>query len=377
MNCDRAMRILHLISSSGLFGAERVVIELSKSLKQIDDFQPIIGVIKNIYNPHVELIDEANANNIESAIFPCAGKFDFKLILLIRGFIKNNKIDLIHCHGYKSNFYGLLASKNSIPTVTTNHNWLTSHWKLKIYCFFDSIWIRFFDRIITVSEEVKNDMLKYRIPARKIHVINNGIDLSRFKKNVLVQKVREELGIIGDSKVIGTIGRLGYVKGHKYLLLAAEKIVELNKAVKFLIVGDGPLRSKLTDKAKSLGLIDHIIFTGYRKDIPELLSIMDIFVLPSLKEGFPMVLLEAMAAKKPVIATRVGAIPNVIKNNENGILVEPGDVYDLKNKIVKLIEDPHITQEIAHKGYTKIIEDFSSEIMCVKYLNLYKELIPK
>ena len=283
------MRILHLISSSGLFGAERVVIELSKSLKRTCNCQPVIGVIKNAYNPHSEITDEAKANNIDTVIFPCNSQFDLKLISLIKEFIKNSKIDILHCHGYKANFYGLLASKNKIPTVTTNHNWLKSHWKLKFYCLLDALWIRYFNAIVAVSDGIKKDMLKFKIPGKKIRVIDNGIDLSRFSKEISTENIKRGLGLNGNSKVIGTIGSLKHAKGHQYLLEATKKIIETHKSIKLLIVGDGPLKTQLEGKTSSLGIAGNVIFTGYRNDIQELLSVMDIFVLPSIEEGLPMV----------------------------------------------------------------------------------------
>ncbi|NOZ26037.1 MAG: glycosyltransferase, partial [Nitrospirae bacterium] len=304
----RRLKVLHLISSKGLYGAERVVVELCKGLLKRGDCQPVVGVIMNEYNPHAEVAEEARANNIETFVFPCRSQFDLKLARSIRSFVREKRIDIVHCHGYKSNFYGLFASVKNVPAVTTNHNWLRSHWRLKVYCFLDSLWIRYFGRIVAVSEGVKNDMLRFGVPEEKIVVIDNGIDLGRFDGRVSTGSLRTEFGLNGDEKVVGTIGSLGHEKGHVYLLKAARDIVRAGDSVRFLIVGDGPLRDELKRMVVELGIEESVTFTGYRKDVPELLSVMDIFVLPSVKEGLPMVLLEAMASKKPVIATRVGAV---------------------------------------------------------------------
>ena len=371
------MHILHLISSSGLLGAERMVIELSKSLQVMHNCRPVIGSIKNMYNPHTEIIDEAIGNNISSVVFPCNSQLDIKLIFSIKKFIRNNSIDIVHCHGYKSNFYGLLASQKKIPSVTTNHNWLKSNLKLKVYCFLDNLWIRFFDKIVAVSEEIRDEMIRYKIPEKKIKVIDNGIDVNRFDKTIPNEKLRRELCLNGNCTVVGTIGSLKYEKGHEYLLRAAKEVLESHTSVKFLIVGSGPLRNSLEGQVKSLGIANDVIFTGYRKDVAELLSVMDIFVLPSVKEGLPMVLLEAMAAKKPVVATRVGAVSKVISDNETGILVEPGDVSALQRTIGNLLKDTVKTQGLALKGYERVKKDFSSESMCREYLTLYRELLSR
>lgn len=367
------MKILHLISSGGLYGAERVAIELCKSLK-LYGCQSMIGVIKNSHNPHVEVAEEAKKNSIETVVFPCSSQLDLKLISRIRDYIENDKIDLINCHGYKSNFYGLLASRKRIPIVTTNHNWLTSHWKLRIYCFLDSLWIRYFDRIIAVSDGIKEEMIKYKVPKDKIRVIDNGIDMARFNEVISPASIKEEFDIRGDVQIIGTVGNLGYEKGQIYLLQAAKEVIQTFKFAKFLFVGDGPLKAYLENETIKLGIRNNVIFTGYRPDIPRLLSIMDIFVLPSVKEGLPMVILEAMAAKKPVIATRVGAIPKVI-NDENGILVEPKDVNGIQRAIINLLQNSEKSQKYALTGYEKVKTEYSSASMTSKYYELYKEVL--
>jgi len=368
------MRILNLISSVGLFGAERVAIELSKSLKKTYHCEPILGVIRNIYNPHEEILEEAKSNDILYTVFSCRSQLDLKLAFSIREFIKKNRVDIIHCHGYKSNFYGLLASKGQVPSVTTNHNWLTAHWRLKTYCILDSLWIRFFDRIVAVANEVKRDMLRYKIPEDKIRVIDNGIALERFEKLAETKNMKNQLGFEEKIRIIGTIGNLGTEKGHIYLLEAAKQILDVVKDLKFLIIGDGRLRKQLEEKSEELGIKKHVIFTGQRKDIPELLMAMDIFVLPSIKEGLPIALLEAMAAKRPVIATRVGAIPKVIENKNTGILVEPKDVTGLRDAIMNLLNDPGRMNLFAREGFNRVCINFSSDEMGKNYLKLYNEL---
>lgn len=368
------MRILHLISSGGLFGAERVAVELSKSLKKTYHCEPILGVIRNVYNPHEEILEEAKSNGIAYTVFSCRSQLDLKLAFSIREFIKRNRIDVIHCHGYKSNFYGLLASRGEVPSVTTNHNWLTTHWKLKTYCFLDSLWIRFFDRIVAVSNEVKKDMLRYKIPEAKIRVVDNGIALERFAKPVETNIMKNQLGLDEKIRIIGTIGSLVIEKGHIYLLEAARQILDVVKDLKFLIIGDGPLRKALEEKSEELGIKKDIIFMGQRKDIPELLMAMDVFVLPSIKEGLPIALLEAMASKRPVIATRIGAIPNVIENEDIGVLVEPKDITGLRDAIMNLLNDPGRMNLLARKGFDRVCRDFSSDEMAKNYLKLYNEL---
>lgn len=368
-----SLKILHLISSRGLYGAERVALDLCKSLKRYG-CESIIGVIRNSHNPHLEVADEARKNAIDTVVFPCEGQLDVKLIFRIRKYALKNQINLMHCHGYKSNFYGLLAKIKGIPIVTTNHNWLTSHWKLRVYRRFDSLLIRYFTRIIAVSNGIQEEMQTYGVPRGKIRVIDNGIDITRFRDLVSPETVKEEFGLKKEVTIIGTIGNLGAEKGHVYLLQAAKDIMKNVGSVKFFFVGDGPLRAVLENEATQLGIGDNVIFTGFRTDIPNLLSIMDIFVLPSVKEGLPMVLLEAMASKKAIVATRVGAIPKVV-NNGNGILVEPRDIAGLQKALVSLLTNEGKRRKYASAAYETVSKQFSSDRMSSEYFDLYSELL--
>jgi glycosyltransferase involved in cell wall biosynthesis len=217
-------------------------------------------------------------------------------------------------------------------------------------------------------------MLKYKIPEDKIRVIDNGISLDRFEKRVETKKMKTQLGLGEKTRVIGTIGSLVIEKGHIYLLEAARQILDVVKDLKFLIVGDGPLRKALEEKSEELGIKKDVIFMGQRKDVPELLTVMDIFVLPSIKEGLPVALLEAMAAKRPIVATRVGAIPRVIESKDIGILVEPKDISGLREALAGLIDDPEKMNLLARGGFDRVSMDFSSDGMCKHYLKLYNEI---
>jgi glycosyltransferase involved in cell wall biosynthesis len=367
------LKILHLISSTGLYGAERFVIVLSIALKS-REFHPIIGVIKNQHNPNTDIADLALHNGLDTVIFPCFRQFDLRLIFLIRSYIEQNKIKLIHCHNYKSNFFGILAARKCLPKVTTNHNWLKNSWRNNIYCLLDSLLIRNFDKIIAVSDKIKDEMIVKGIPEKKIQVVNNGIDLERFREEKKPKKIRKEFCFTNNEFIIGTIGNLNREKGHFYLIEAAKIIVRNFSNVKFLIIGDGNLKKKLSSQVNKYGLKNKFFFTGYRSDIPELLSIIDIFILPSINEGLPMVLLEAMAAKKPIIATRVGAVPKVIDNNLNGILVNARNSSELAIAISKIIKNPSKGEKMARNALQKVKFEFSSEILCDKYVNIYRNL---
>jgi len=368
-------KILQLRSSIGFFGAENVIAQLVSELASTE-YKPIIGVIKNQKNPHVELDDFAKGNGIESTIFECRGEFDLKLILSVRNFIKRNNIDIVQTHGYKSNFYAVWATLfENVPLIATCHPWIKISRRVKMYAKLDRVLLRKFDRIVAISEEVKQEILNAGIPDKKIATIDNGINVGRFEKQFDQKKIRKQFDIPMTSTVIGTVGRLSFEKGHNILLEAAEKIIKKYPATFFIIAGDGKLKDELKRKAKQLKIEKHLILPGLINDIPGLLSILDIFVLPSLTEGLPMALLEAMAAKKPVVAARVGSIPKLIVPDETGLLVEPGDVSSLAKSIIELLTGKNKAARLAENGYRIIVAKFSSEAMARKYMNIYDMLL--
>ena len=165
-----------------------------------------------------------------------------------------------------------------------------------------------------------------------------GIDLSRFARPVSSDAAREEMGV-GTSRVVGIVAKLSAVKGHEHFLRAAARVRERRSDVIFLVVGDGPLRPQLESLTEELGLADAVRFVGVRKDIPEVLGLMDVFVLSSLSEGAPNVILEAMAAGLPVVASNVGGVPDIVRDGETGRLVEPGDHEALADAVLDILND--------------------------------------
>lgn len=366
-------RVLHLISSSGFLGAENVVLELSKeSIKA--GYWVTIGIIENRNNLHMELSDRSVEEGIKVQIFPCRGRFDRRTISSIRSFVNSKQPNILHSHGYKSNFYALTANRGKIPWIVTNHLWKKTTFALKVYAYLDSLFIRHADRVVAVSDEIRSEMVNDGIPPQKITIIDNGVDMERFALN-RNEEIRKSFGFNGNSKVIGTIASMTPEKGHTYLLEAMRQVIDKCPECRFMIVGDGSQRQFLEEKTSHLGLTGKVLFTGSRKDVPEILSMLDIFVLPSLKEGLPMALLEAMAAGVPVIATRVGAVPKVVIHGKTGLLVEKGDVNGLITAITQFLKDRKMSVRLSMKGYEKVKSEFSSNVMTLKYLDIYRKLL--
>ncbi|MFC2061047.1 GT4 family glycosyltransferase PelF [Elusimicrobiota bacterium] len=365
------MKILHLISSKGYFGAENVLLTLAGE-QQKQGMEVWAGVFEDKRYPHTEITEEAGKFGVPVKIFKCSGRFDLKTIGGIKKFVKDNSVDIIHSHGYKSNIYNIAAGNiPDVKRITTCHNWSMNSAKMRIYKIIDLIFIKKFDKIVAVSGVIESEIIKSGIPKEKVTVINNGIDMDLYGYIENTGKLKQSLGINEREQVIGTIGRLVPEKGYGYLLDAFQKVSEEAAETKLLIVGDGPLKGQLESEVKEKGLKEKVIFTGIRKDISEILSIMDIFVLSSINEGMPMVLLEALSARCPVVSSPVGAIPLIIEDRQTGLLVNPQDTGKLAEAILGLLKDKEKALLLAKNGYERVARDFSAQKMAQKYHSLY------
>jgi glycosyltransferase involved in cell wall biosynthesis len=366
------MKILHLISSGGQFGAENVLLELSTALKQLG-CDLIVAVFENKKSHNIEVYRLAKQRGLGAQLIPCAGKFDGEAIRQLERCIRENEIDVLHSHGYKSNIYGYwVARKMRIAKVATCHGWPGNSFALRSYYLLDKIVLQGFDRVIAVSEPTAAILRRAAIPTHKIRLISNGVDAARFHEFEGSSKIANRSS---RRKSIGVVARLSPEKGIHFLLKAAKDVLRYFPDTNFCLIGDGPERGHLESLARELGIEGNVEFWGLQKDMPSVYAQLDIFVLPSLTEGLPMAILEAMAAAKPVIATRVGAIPNLVIPEKTGLLVEPADSAGLREAILQYLRNPATGSEHGKNGAEYVRRCYSSTDMAQKYLHIYHEAL--
>jgi glycosyltransferase involved in cell wall biosynthesis len=229
---------------------------------------------------------------------------------------------------------------------------------------------------IAVSNEVRDSMIELIGPIQdKITVICNGVDVKRYERSVDKHAVRQRLGLETNTRLIATVGTLKEEKGHRYLIDAAATIVPQHPDWHFLFIGDGRLREELQARVRELGLSKNIHFLGSRRDVPDLLAASDLFVLPSLWEGLPMALVEAMAAGIPVVATAVSGTVQVMIPGETGLVVPPGNTQMLTRAIIELLSDPIRAQAMGVAATQRVQAEFSAEKQANEYLALYRRLL--
>lgn len=366
------MKILHLISSEGYYGGENMLVALARALRA-RGFHCVVGVFHNRHQPHLEIVGPARESGLEVEIIPCRGRADWEAVRAIRRCMERRGIGLLHTHGYKADLYGLLAARGRGPVVATCHNWTGEGAALKVYGVLDRLALRFFDRVAAVSDPVAQRLRAAGVSAGRIRRIPNGIETARFRNTR--PTLAEEIGK-GDCLLVGMVARMVEEKGPDLLLRAAQSLASQFPKTLFALVGDGPARGEMEALARELGIGERVIFTGARRDMPGVYASLDLCVLPSWNEGLPLSVLEAMAAGVPVVATRVGSLPEVILPESTGLLIEPGDSGGLSQALARLLADPELRARLARNARELVEERFSAARMAEEYIRVYGELRP-
>jgi len=363
-------RVFHLISSNGFYGAENVLVEICSGLQMSSRFEPLVGLLDTGNGGHLPLMEACQRKNLPYIVFSCQGRYDKKLIGDLKKFIQDEDICLIHAHGYKSNFYAFLVRSTGCVLVSTCHNWLVSGLKMQCFVWLDKFLLRFFDSVVAVSRPILKELRRWGM-AGKTLLVYNGISLETFQHNPKArQRIRTELGLVATDVVFGFVGRVCREKGVDILLECGEELHGRYPSLHIVLVGDGTMLPGL-EKASP----EYVHPVGVQPEVADYYSAFDIFVLPSLLEGLPMVILEAMAGTLPVIATSVGSIPDVLEHGETGFLVEPGQPDSLLEAMDDILRNPEQRQIMGGKGLDKVSQTFTSEKMVQKYIELYDTLM--
>ena len=307
---------------------------------------------------------------------------DLKALILLLAVIRNEKPTIVHTHTSKAGILGRLAAwLTRVPIViqTPHGHVFYGHFGPKlsrIFLGFEKLAARYTDAIVALTGGEYDDYLKYQvIDPKKLTTIHSGVDIERFSKvRVDPAAKKKELGLDPDSPMVGTIGWLLPIKGPQYLLRAMASVWHSGCRSHLVFVGKGSMEGDLKTEALRLGLADRVHFLGWREDIPELLSLFDIFVLPSMNEGMGRVLVEAMAVGIPVVASRTGGIPDLVQHGKNGLLVTAGSETELAEAIQQLLSDPSRARAMGRQGKLDCYR-FSLDAMVKKIDRLYEDML--
>jgi glycosyltransferase involved in cell wall biosynthesis len=356
-----------------MYGAEAMLLNLAGAQSGMG-CDVTIGVFHNLRQPHLEVAEEARRRGLAVEVIPCNGRFDRRTLSAIRRFVRVHGIETVHTHGYKADLYGCLATRRlDAAFVATCHLWTGSSGSVRLYEALDAHVLRRARKVAGVSDAIAQALRDSGVPAARVATIYNGTDLSRYAGASAT--LRKDLGI-GDRLLIGCVGRLEEQKGLEYFVRAAREVLAEFPDALFVVVGEGSLRRRIQDLISGLNLDESVKLLGERTDMPGVYASLDLFALGSIDEGMPMTILEALAARRPVVATRVGAVGRLVINEKTGLLVEARDIAALRDAMLRCLRDPAFAHELARNGEQHVRDSYSAEAMARNYLTLYESAQP-
>ncbi|MEW4568939.1 glycosyltransferase family 4 protein [Tautonia sp. JC769] len=366
--------ILHLTASTFLGGPEHQMLGLSRALPE--NYRSVIASFREggRCHPFLQAASNCGLEAVELKLdTPRFGSSVGEISSLMRKL----EVDIICTHGYKSNVLGYLSCKKiGIPIISVSHGWTSESVRVRFYESLDRRMLRFMDQVVCVS---KGQALKVRrsgVPDERIAVIHDAIQADRFSSNdpSYRDRLRDLFGR-APGTIVGAAGRLSPEKGFEIFVEASALVARTDPEARFVLFGGGRLEADLRKRVIANGLADSFVLAGFRDDFDRYLPYLDILVLPSYTEGLPNVVLEAFAAKVPVVATSVGGTPEAVDDGVNGFLVLPGDPASLANRILELVTNAETRQIMGVAGYKRALKVFAFELQAERYDEIFRKIL--
>jgi glycosyltransferase involved in cell wall biosynthesis len=369
------LKVLHVAGSAEWAGGEVYLLQLAERL---DRARFSLSVVCPAAGPLAERLERAG---VSAPVIPMEDRLvDPSALRALTSHLRRERPHIVQSHGARANFYGRLAARFArVPRhLSTVHNSLYDYpvppLRRALYLALDRVTVPWTETVVCVAESLARDLIeRSRLPPRKVRVIPNGVDLARFDPaRADGERVRRELGL-GAGPVLGIIGRMTLQKDHQTFLAALAVVRAAVPEVQALIVGDGPLRKSVEAQAARLGLERACRFTGVRDDIPDCLAAASVVVLSSVSEGFPFTVLEALALARPLVATAVNGVTEIVEPDVTGLLVPPRRPDLLARATLGLLDDPERARGLGQAGRKAVEARFPVELMITRLEHLYAE----
>ncbi len=368
------------MDSAGLYGAEIMLLNLMEEQRRMN-LSPILLSINDLDYSKSAIELESRKRGFQTVKVPIASGYSLQGALDIVKAGRENDVALFHSHGFKANILlGFLPKfiRNK-PVVSTLHGYISVKFfsRMRIYEFMDALALRRIDAVVRVSASPRTDA---RYPSQQNsgnYIINNGIPELVFDSSSIRQSDSAMSAFCSDGFILGTICRLSPEKGIDYLVEAMHLLSGRDKTLKAIIIGEGPQRDSLQTKINQYGLAERILLAGYKDQAYKYLPLFNAFVLPSLTEGLPITILEAMQAEVPVIATDVGGVPDVLGHGKFGIIVRSADAPALAEAITEVSSETPQMNAMCADARATALDRYSSKRMAENYLKVYETVLAK
>lgn len=369
LTCTRAA--IQLVSTGGVYGAERALLELAGYIRDQGWDSHVVALEGR---GATQLVERASFLGLAAEAFVPTGRLAMlPMMKRLRQLLSRYPRAIVHSHGYKPDILlSLLGTPQRLACLATCHNWISETRKMRLLEALDKRVLRGFDHVVAVSAEVSEELIISGVSAQKVSLIKNGISAPAVACDAR-HSVRDEFGVPMSAKLIVQIGRLARSKRND-LLLAAVSSLPASLDVHVLLVGEGDQAQSLTNLVRSQRLENRVHFCGYRSDIAQILVAADLLALTSEKEGLPIVILEAMAMRCPIVSTRVGEIPQVLRDRQDAWIVPPCDVGALTAAICEVLTRSELAQARAANAHAEFLRHYSRNSMGARYLEVYEQV---
>jgi glycosyltransferase involved in cell wall biosynthesis len=373
----RKRRVLHLRVVSGRGGGpEKTLLNSPRCLD--DRYRVRLAYIRPEGDPEYDIPARAAARGVELADIPERSGADPRTVWQLARELASFRPDLLHAHDYKTNLLGLILGRCfRIPVVTTLHGYVQRGGRLELYYLLDRLSLPLLDHVISVSPDLDRHAGEARVARSRRSMIENAIDTDEYVRRADRAAARERLGIPPGRLLVGAVGRLSEEKGFDVLLRATHRLVQHGLDLGLVIAGEGEARPALAALIAELGLGDRARLLGHQADVKGVFEALDLFALSSRREGLPNVVLEALALEVPVVATRVAGVPRLIRDGENGVLVEPGSAEELARGMEQLLRDAGARDRLARAGRRTVVERFGFANRMRKVRGVYDALLAR
>jgi len=366
-------RVLILTVGFGVGGAEQLILMTAPRLRDAG-FEITVAALKG----RGPIARELEAAGVRCVALDGRGRGDFLVVGRLLRFLRAEPVEILHAHLFPANLAARLAGRAAgVPIVITAHH-DTDVWNRPSHRLMELLTAGMSDRTVACSEAVRRYVLeRYGLPEAKVVTLRNAIVVPALVDDPVVRaRQRAGFGAAPADLLIGTLGRLEEPKkGLSFFLRAASLVARQRPQARFVLVGGGPARKRLEALAQAAGLTGSTVFAGERRDVAALLPAFDVFVQPSLWEGFGLTLLEAMAAARPVIASRVGGVPEIVRDGRDGLLVPPGDTEALAGAILRVLGDPDLAARLGRAGRERVETSFAIDDLVRDTVALYRGLL--
>jgi glycosyltransferase involved in cell wall biosynthesis len=361
-----------------MYGAEGVILALARETRRAGH-EPIIAPLHDRRNPSTALRDRALAEGLTTIPIHVAGRVDPLAVLRMAALIRSERCDLVHTHDYKTTVMGFTAAAFArVPIVANLHGDTGESKRVRFYEWFNYRVLRLCGAVVAVSPEIRERAAPF-VSAPRLRQIDNGIDIDGLRARVHPdRRLRDELGLPAATPLIGMVGRLAPEKGHAVMLEALRRLDHGDAPPPHLVVaGDGPLRGAIEAAVASAGLRPRVHLLGARADLPDVYPALTALAHPSLREGLPLVVLEAAALGVPIVASAVGAIPQALDQGRAGLLVPSEDAAALAAALGGLVRDPAGARRLGARAAAHVEARYSARRMAAQYLDgVYRPLLP-